>query len=137
VLDHLPERDRPVVRRRLRRAWAQTDHARALDELRLLATELERSHPGAAASLPEGMEETLTLTRLGIRGNLKQTLESTNPCESMVRHEARCERRGRTTLNRAGRNAGPGLMQQLGEAGATPRGIAHWRWEPAGGGEHP
>jgi putative transposase len=30
------------------------------------------------------MEETLTLTRLGITGNLKKTLESTNPCESMI-----------------------------------------------------
>ena len=30
------------------------------------------------------MTETLTLTRLGIRGNLKRTLESTNPCESMI-----------------------------------------------------
>jgi transposase-like protein len=84
VLDHLPERDRPAVKRRLRGAWAQTDHARALDELRLLASELDRSHPGAAASLREGMQETLTLTRLGIRGNLKRTLESTNPCESMI-----------------------------------------------------
>ena len=43
-----------------------------------------RSRPGAAASLREGMEETLTLTRLGIRGSLKRTLESTNPCESMI-----------------------------------------------------
>ena len=84
VLDHLPERDRPAVKRRLRRAWAQTEHARALDELRLLASELDRSHPGAAASLREGIDETLTLTRLGIRGNLKKTLESTNPCESMI-----------------------------------------------------
>jgi putative transposase len=84
VLDHLPERDRPPVKRRLRRAWAQADHGRALGELRLLAAELERSHPGAAASLREGMEETLTLTRLGIAGNLKKTLASTNPCESMI-----------------------------------------------------
>lgn len=84
VLDHLPERDRPVVKRRLRHAWADTDHGRALEKLRLLAAELERSHPGAAASLREGMQETLTLTRLGIRGNLKKTLESTNPCESMI-----------------------------------------------------
>lgn len=57
VRDHLPERDRPAVKRRLRRAWAQTDHARALEELRLLASELDRSHPGAAASLREGLEE--------------------------------------------------------------------------------
>ncbi len=84
VLDHLPERDRTVVKRRLRRAWAQCDHARALDELRLLASELDRSHPGAAASLREGLEETLTLTRLRISGRLKKTLESTNPCESMI-----------------------------------------------------
>ena len=84
VLEHLPERDRPPVKRRLRRAWAQTDHRRALDELRALAAELERSHPGAAASLREGVEETVTLTRLGICGRLRKTLESTNPCESMI-----------------------------------------------------
>ena len=84
VLDHLPERDRPVVKARLRRAWASDDHALALDGLRVLASELERSHPGAAASLREGLEETLTLTRLGIRGRLKKTLQSTNPIESMI-----------------------------------------------------
>jgi transposase-like protein len=84
VLDHLPERDRPAVKQRLQRAWARDDHDRALEELRSLAGELERSHPGAAASLREGMAETLTLTRLGIKGSLKQTLQSTNPCESMI-----------------------------------------------------
>ena len=96
VLDHLPERDRAAVKRRLRRAWAETDHARALEQLRLLATELDRSHPGAAASLREGMEETLTLTRLGIRGSLKRTLESTNPCESMIE----CVRRSARNVKR-------------------------------------
>ncbi|HWX96445.1 MAG TPA: transposase [Solirubrobacteraceae bacterium] len=45
VLDHLPERDRPEVKRRLRRAWARDDHRQALGELRALAAELERSHP--------------------------------------------------------------------------------------------
>jgi hypothetical protein len=39
---------------------------------------------GAAASLREGLEETLTVTRLGVKGALKATLESTNPCESMI-----------------------------------------------------
>ena len=52
--------------------------------MRLLADELDRSYPGAAASLREGMQETLTLTRLGIRGRLKTTLQSTNPIESMI-----------------------------------------------------
>jgi putative transposase len=84
VLDHLPERDRPVVKARLRRAWASDNHALALDGLNTLAGELERSHPGAAASLREGLEETLTLTRLGIHGRLKKTLASTNPIESMI-----------------------------------------------------
>ena len=54
------------------------------NQLRQLADELARSHPGAAASLREGMEETLTVTRLGVRGRLKRTLASTNPCESMI-----------------------------------------------------
>jgi putative transposase len=49
-----------------------------------LAGELDRSHPGTAASLREGLEETLTLTRLGIKGPLQRTLESTHPCESMI-----------------------------------------------------
>ena len=84
VLDHLPERDRPAVKARLRRAWASDNHALALDGLQALAGELEHSHPGAASSLIEGLEETLTLTRLGIRGRLKKTLASTNPIESMI-----------------------------------------------------
>jgi transposase-like protein len=92
VTDHLPERERPAVKQRLRRAWALDDHARALDQLRQLAGELERSYPGAAGSLRQGMEETLTLTRLGVRGNLKRTLESTNPCESMIEIVRRTQR---------------------------------------------
>jgi putative transposase len=84
VLDHLPERDRELVQRRLRKAWAETNHPRALEQLKTLAAELDRSHPGAAGSLREGLEETLTVTRLRVTGKLKKTLESTNPCESMI-----------------------------------------------------
>jgi transposase-like protein len=92
VTEHLPERERPAVKQRLRRAWALDDHARALDQLRQLAGELERSNPGAAGSLREGIEETLTLTRLGVTGSLKRTLESTNPCESMIEIIRRTQR---------------------------------------------
>jgi putative transposase len=84
VLDHLADRDRDLVKRRLRCAWAETDHERALEQLQTLAGELERSHPGAAASLREGMAETLTVTRLSVKGKLRKTLASTNPCESMI-----------------------------------------------------
>ena len=84
VLDHLPERDRPAVKTSLRRAWKETDYQSALEQLNTLALELDHAHPGAAASLREGLEETLTVTRLGITGKLKLTLQSTNPCESMI-----------------------------------------------------
>jgi transposase-like protein len=84
MLDHLPERDRQAIKARLRRAWAQTDHDRALEQLTALALELDHAHPGAAASLREGMEETLTVIRLGITGKLKHSLQSTNPIESMI-----------------------------------------------------
>jgi putative transposase len=92
VLDHLPEHQRDTVRRRLRAAWALDDHDAALDRLRVLADELARTDPGAAASLHEGIEETLTITRLGVTGRLKLTLQSTNPCESMIETVRRISR---------------------------------------------
>jgi putative transposase len=94
VLEHLPERDRPAVRRRLREAWAPDDHEQALERLKALGAELERAHPGA--SLREGITETLTLTRLGVTGSLKRTLASTNPCESMIE----CVRRSSRNVKR-------------------------------------
>jgi transposase-like protein len=84
VMRHLPERDRPPIKARMRKAWRETDYPRALEQLTRLAHELEHTHPGAAGSLREGMEETLTVTRLRIKGKLKRTLESTNPAESMI-----------------------------------------------------
>ena len=84
VTDHLAERDRPALKRRLRAAWALDEHAGALERLQAIAGELERTHPGAASSLREGLEETITLQRLRVTGSLKRTLTSTNPIESMI-----------------------------------------------------
>ena len=84
ILDHLPEAERPLVQRRLRAAWALTDADQATAELTQLARSLDRQRPGAAASLREGLELTLTVTRLGVGGKLLQTVESTNPVESMI-----------------------------------------------------
>jgi putative transposase len=84
VCDLLPERDRDAVRARMRGAWALNDAELAGQRLRLLASELERTWPDAAGSLREGMDDTLTLMRLGITGQLAKTLCSTNPCESMI-----------------------------------------------------
>jgi putative transposase len=84
VCDLLPERDRDAVRGRMRAVWTLTDAELAEQRLQSLAAELDRSWPDAAASLREGMPETLTLMRLGIAGQLAKTLCSTNPCESMI-----------------------------------------------------
>ena len=83
VCGHLPDRERAWVRAKLRKAWTDTDHAHALASLKALAAQLEKVHPDAAGSLREGMEETLTLTRLGMTGTLRRTLSSTNTIESM------------------------------------------------------
>ena len=83
MLDHLPERERVFVGRALDQAWAEPDVARAEAALHALARQLERTHPGAAASLREGQAETLTVTRLGLPPSLLRTFKSTNPIESM------------------------------------------------------
>jgi transposase-like protein len=84
VTDLLPERERSTVRTRMRAAWALSDPELAEQRLELLASELDRTWPDAAGSLREGMQDTLTLMRLGITGQLAKTLSSTNPCESML-----------------------------------------------------
>ena len=53
-------------------------------KLEALARDLQRTHPGAAASLREGLAETLTVPRLGVPSTLAHTLRSTNALESMI-----------------------------------------------------
>ena len=84
VLDHLPEAERPWVRRKLRAAWANPDASEAEAALTALARQLEKVNPDAAGSLREGLADTLTVTRLGITGSLLKTVMSTNPVESMI-----------------------------------------------------
>jgi putative transposase len=61
-------------------------------QLEHLATSLDNEHPGAAASVREGLEETLTLIGLGIDGALYQTLRTTNPIENLNGSVARYTR---------------------------------------------
>lgn len=84
VLDHLPQSERTFIGRKLDQAWKETNADRAEAQLRALAKHLEVKHPGAAASLLEGLEETLTVTRLGLSPSLLRTFKSTNPVESMI-----------------------------------------------------
>jgi putative transposase len=84
VADHLPEKLRSVVTARMRRAYHADSALAAEAELGVLAAELDRTHPGAAASLREGMAETLTVLRLNMSPTLARTFRSTNAIESMI-----------------------------------------------------
>jgi putative transposase len=84
LIAHLPEAERPWVRRKLRAAWANSNADEAEAALRALAARLDKVNPDAAASLREGLAETLTVTRLGVTGPLLKTVMSTNPMESMI-----------------------------------------------------
>ncbi|HEX9571548.1 MAG TPA: IS256 family transposase [Burkholderiales bacterium] len=84
VLDHLPQSERAFIGRKLDQAWKEPNAERAEAQLRALAKHLEVKHPGAAASLLEGLEETLTVTRLALSPTLLRTFKSTNPVESMI-----------------------------------------------------
>ena len=82
VLDHLPKEQQPQARWRLQRAWAQKDPKIAEQELRKVARWLEESWPMAAASLNEGLEETLTVQRLKLQRELIRVLSNTNVIEN-------------------------------------------------------
>lgn len=89
VLDQLPEKARASVAKSLDQAWAQKDEARAKRMLHNLARGLKRAHPAAAASIQEGLEETLTVTKLAITEALAKTLVTTNPIENIMGNNRR------------------------------------------------
>ena len=65
VKDHLPQRLRSSVGRKMTDAYHADSALEAEAALLALAKELDRTHPGAAASLREGLHETLTVLRFG------------------------------------------------------------------------
>jgi putative transposase len=84
VTDRLPDAVASTVAKRMRAAYRNPDPLIAQADLEALARELDRSHPGAAGSLREGLAETLTIGRLGVPPTLARTLRSTNCIESMI-----------------------------------------------------
>jgi transposase-like protein len=83
VIEHLPEEMQVSVNRALHDAWSSHDVVLARKQLTRLAASLQAMHPGAAASLKEGLEETLTVQGLGVDGALYRTLRTTNPIENL------------------------------------------------------
>jgi transposase-like protein len=84
VKEYLPKNAQGDYDRRLRNAYAMTEYAAAKAEVEKIFRQLERVNPSAAHSLEEGMEETLTVHRLGVGALLRRSLATTNPIESCL-----------------------------------------------------
>ena len=84
IADHLPDKEKAWVDAKLVRAFNHPDPDTGLRNAKRLATQLQKSHPRAAASLRKGLEEMFTVARLGLDGRLARTLTTSNPIESMI-----------------------------------------------------
>jgi putative transposase len=84
IADRLPKALQAPVRRALRQAWELDDAAKAERLLRNLARTLEPRAPGAAAAILEGLDEILTVVRLGLPRELRRSLACTNIVENVV-----------------------------------------------------
>jgi len=84
VLDEVPKQYQRQISMRMTRAYNCVSAEEAQRELLDLAHYLESINPSAAKSLREGMDETLTLHRLGIPEALRRSLQSTNIAESAI-----------------------------------------------------
>jgi transposase-like protein len=84
VKEYLPENCQRDYDRRMRNAYAMNHYADAKAALEKIFRQLERINPSAARSLEEGLEETLTVNRLGIGPVLRRKLATTNPIESCL-----------------------------------------------------
>ena len=82
VKEHLPESEQQRISRKIKKAYLESDYDKAHKALNNIVKELEITYPGAASSLKEGLEETLTVHKLGLPGLLRVTLSTTNPIES-------------------------------------------------------
>lgn len=83
VVGYLPERHRATIRRKLQAAYEQPTHELATRALAKVRRELVLLNASAAASLDEGLDETLTLHRLGLFRELGTSLKTTNVLESI------------------------------------------------------
>jgi putative transposase len=84
VVDRLPKRLHASARKALRQAWQFDDADKAERLLRNLARRLEQEAPGVAASILEGLDEILTVNRLGLPAQLRRSLACTNSIENVM-----------------------------------------------------
>jgi putative transposase len=84
IVERLPKHLHASVRKALRQAWELDDAAKAERLIRNLARRLEQVAPGVAASILEGLDEMLTVIRLGLPLPLRRSLACTNIIENMM-----------------------------------------------------
>ena len=84
VVERLPKPLHASVRKALRQAWELDDADKAEKLIRNLAQRLERDWSGVAGSILEGIDEILTVTRLGLPKELRRSLACTNSMENMM-----------------------------------------------------
>jgi transposase-like protein len=84
ILERLPKHLHATVRKALRQAWELADADKAEKLMRNLARRLEKEAPGVAGSILEGLDEILTVTRLGLPDDLRRSLACTNVIENMM-----------------------------------------------------
>ena len=93
VVSYLPRKEQQFWRGRLQRAYQRPTYEEAKRDLNAIRTELEELNQSAVASLDEGLEETLTLHRLGVFPLVGRSLKTTNVLESVnAQAEQRCGR---------------------------------------------
>jgi transposase-like protein len=100
VKEYLPENCQKDYDRRMRNVYAMNHYAEAKEALQKIFRQLERINPTAARSLEEGLEETLTVHRLGVGAVLRRKLATTNPIESCL-----------STVHRVARNVKVGAKE--------------------------
>lgn len=83
VVGHLPGVREASTRSAMREAYRCPNVPSAKRLLNNLARSLEKKYPSAAASLREGLDETLTVIGLGLPRSLSRSLSTTNPIESL------------------------------------------------------
>ncbi len=83
VLRHLPKKLHAMVSKTMRDAYKSKSRATAKRRLLQLVSHLDDEHPDAAASLKEGLDETLTLKDMNLSASLERTLSTTNPIENL------------------------------------------------------
>jgi transposase-like protein len=84
IMERLPKSTHAQVRRVLRQAWEMDDADKAEQLLRNLARRLEKDWSGVSASILEGLDEMLTVTRLGLPPELRRSLACTNIIENVM-----------------------------------------------------